>query len=261
VIFVPKAAPRAKIAQLQLFGAKVIAVNGTYDEAFDLSLKAAAEFGWYCRSTGYNAYTREGKKTGALEICEQLGWKVPDKVFVSVGDGNIISGTWKGFKDFYSLGLIDRLPQIIAVQSEKSNAISKAWQRVAGKPKAKILVEPVRATTIADSISVDLPRDGVAAVKAVLESGGFAIEVSDEEILGAIRIVAENEGVFAEPAASTAFAGFAKAVQQKKIKDGETAVCMITGNGLKDVESAMKVAGEPVLIEPDIDAVKKLKLN
>jgi threonine synthase len=261
VIFVPKTAPRAKIAQLMLFGAKVVAVNGTYDEAFDLSLKVADEFGWYCRSTGYNAYTREGKKTAALEICEQLGWNVPDKVFVSVGDGNIISGTWKGFKDFYNLGLIDRLPQIIAVQSEKSNAISKAWQRVAGKPNAKIVVEPVRATTIADSISVDLPRDGVAAVKAVLESGGFAIEVSDEEILGAIRIVAENEGVFAEPAASTAFAGFAKAIQQKKIKDGETAVCMITGNGLKDVESAMKVAGEPVLIEPDIEAVKKLKLN
>ncbi|MEW6556720.1 MAG: pyridoxal-phosphate dependent enzyme [Elusimicrobiota bacterium] len=126
VIFVPKTAPKAKIAQLLLFGAKVIAVNGSYDAAFDLSLKASDEFGWYCRSTGYNPYTREGKKTAALEICEQLKWQVPDKVFVPVGDGNIISGIWKGFKDFYNLGFIDKLPQLVAVQSEKSNAIAKA---------------------------------------------------------------------------------------------------------------------------------------
>ena len=262
VIFVPKTAPKAKIAQLMLFGAKVVAVNGTYDNAFDLSLEVADEFGWYCRSTGYNPYTREGKKTAALEICEQFGWNVPDKVFVSVGDGNIISGTWKGFKDFYNLGLIDRLPQIIAVQSEKSNAISQAWQNaVAGLVPAKIEIKSVRATTIADSISVDMPRDGVAAVKAVLESKGFAIEVSDEEILGTIKEIAENEGVFVEPAASTSFAGFKKALAAGKIKQDENVVCLLTGNGLKDVESAMKVAGQPVLIEPKIDEVRKLKLQ
>lgn len=259
VIFVPKTAPKAKIAQLILFGAKVIAVNGTYDAAFDLSLKVADEFGWYCRSTGYNPYTREGKKTAALEICEQFGWNVPDKVFVSVGDGNIISGIWKGFKDFYNLGFIDRLPKIIAVQSDKSNAIAKAWKKSLSSG-GKIKIEPVHATTIADSISVDMPRDGVAAVKAVLESKGFAIEVSDKEILSCIKEIAENEGVFVEPAASTSFAGFKKALKAGKIGRNERVLCLLTGNGLKDVESAMKVAGEPVLIEPTLEAVKKLKI-
>ncbi|PKM93055.1 MAG: threonine synthase [Elusimicrobia bacterium HGW-Elusimicrobia-4] len=263
VIFVPKTAPKAKIAQLLLFGAKVIAVHGTYDDAFDLSLKASDEFGWYCRSTGYNPYTREGKKTAAYEICEQLKWKVPDKVFVSVGDGNIISGTWKGFKDFYALGFIDKLPQLIAVQSEKSNAISQAYKNVVAGlvPAKKIKIQSVKATTIADSISVDMPRDGVAAVKAVIESKGFAIEVSDDEILNAIKEIAENEGVFSEPAASTSFAGFKKALKENKIKENETVICLITGNGLKDVESAMKVAGVPVLIEPNIEEVKKIIKN
>jgi len=268
VIFVPKTAPKAKIAQLLLFGAKVIAVNGTYDDAFDLSLKASDEFGWYCRSTGYNPYTREGKKTAAFEICEQLKWKVPDKVFVSVGDGNIISGIWKGFKDFYALGFIDKLPQLIAVQSEKSNAIAKAFNEYViardsslcseHAPQSQIKINPVKATTIADSISVDLPRDGVAAVKAVIESKSFAIEVTDDEILNAIKEIAENEGVFAEPAASASFAGFKKALKENKIKENETVVCLITGNGLKDVESAMKVAGMPVLIEPKIEEVKRV---
>ena len=258
VIFVPKTAPKAKISQLLLFGAKVIAVNGTYDDAFDLSLKASDEFGWYCRSTGYNPYTREGKKTAALEICEQLKWKVPDKVFVPVGDGNIISGIWKGFKDFYNLGFIDKLPQLIAVQSGKSNAISKTIKFQILNPKSKIKIQPVKATTIADSISVDMPRDGVAAVKAVFESKGFAIEVSDDEILNAIKEIAENEGVFAEPAAAASFAGFKKALKENKIKEKETVIFLITGNGLKDVESAMKVAGTPVLIEPKIEEVKKV---
>ena len=261
VIFVPKSAPKAKIAQLLLFGAKVIAVNGTYDDAFDLSLKVSDEFGWYCRSTGYNPYTREGKKTASLEICEQMCWNVPDKVFVSVGDGNIISGIWKGFKDFYNLGFIDRLPQLVAVQSDKSNAIAKAWRNARKTKNGPIKIEPVRATTIADSISVDIPRDGVAAVKAIIESKGFAVEVSDDEILKAIREIAENEGVFAEPAASTSFAGFKKALGENKIKENETVVCLITGNGLKDIDSAMKVAGTPVLIEPNVGEVRKLKLG
>jgi len=117
VIFVPSSAPAAKVAQLAIYGASVVLVEGTYDEAYDLCLAAAARFGWYQRSTGFNPYTREGKKTAALEICEQLDWQVPDKVIVSVGDGNIISGLWKGFCDFHRLGFIDRLPRMIGVQA------------------------------------------------------------------------------------------------------------------------------------------------
>jgi threonine synthase len=269
VILVPETAPKAKIAQLLIFGAKVIAVNGTYDDAFDLSIKAAEEFGWYCRSTGYNPYTREGKKTAALEICEQMNWKAPDKVFVPVGDGNIISGIWKGFKDFYAMGFIDKLPQVIAVQSELSNAIAKAVMKYekeiyTKKPRPgeskkipRIKIEPVKATTIADSISVDMPRDGIAAVRAVVESKGFAMEVSDGEILDAIRTMSQSEGLFPEPAGAAALAGLKKFIGTGKANPEENIVCLVTGNGLKDINAAMKVAGEPLSINPDLESLRK----
>jgi len=263
VIFVPETAPKAKIAQLLIFGAKVIAVKGSYDDAFDLSLKATEEFGWYCRSTGFNPYTREGKKTAAFEICEQLDWEVPEKVFVPIGDGNIITGIWKGFQDFYRLGLIDRLPKLVGVQSTLSNAISKAvqnYERNNSSSKidiSKIRVDSVNATTIADSISVDLPRDGVAAVRAILESEGFIVEVTDQEILEAIKTIAENEGIFTEPAGSTSVAGLLKMTKAGKMKEKEKIVCLVTGNGLKDTQSAMKVAGEPLSIAQSIAEFKK----
>lgn len=256
VIFVPQKAPKAKIAQLLTFGAKIIMVKGTYDEAFDLCLKVSAEYGWFNRNTGYNPYTREGKKSCALEIAEQLNWKAPDRVFVSVGDGNIISGIWKGFMDLYELKFIDRLPKMMGVQSTLSNAISLSLKESKGKDK--IAVKTVSATTIADSISVDLPRDGVAAVRAIRESGGDAVEVTDEEILDSITTVARGAGIFGEPAGVTSFAGARKLAKSGKLSPKETVVCIITGNGLKDIESAMKVAGEPVLIEPTLEEVKKI---
>ncbi len=269
VIFVPQKAPKAKIAQLLIFGAKVIMVKGSYDEAFDLCLEATKEYGWYNRNTGYNPYTREGKKTAAFEICEELDWEVPDKVFVPVGDGNIISGIWKGFKDLKKVGFINRLPQLVAVQSELSNAVVKAVKTSiqprqsgipprTGHPGSKIQIEPVKATTIADSISVNMPRDGVAAVRAIQESKGLAVEVSDEEILEAIKIVARATGIFGEPAGVTSYAGYKKLKEEGKIEEKERIVCLITGNGLKDIDSSMKVAGEPFLIEPALEALKEI---
>ncbi len=249
-IFVPKTAPKAKIAQLLVFGARVFAVNGSYDNAFDLCLEATAEFGWYNRNTGFNPYTREGKKTCAYEICEQLGWRVPDKVFVPVGDGNIISGVWKGFRDLEEVGLIDHKPQLIAVQSELSSAVVDA---VLGDGKLR----PVKATTLADSISVDWPRDGLMAVRAVKESGGTGVKVSDQEILEAIPEVARGAGIFGEPAGVTSYAGLKKMLASGSIKEGECAVCMITGNGLKDVDSAMRIAGQPISIEPKMGSLKE----
>ena len=258
VIFVPEKAPVAKIAQLLIFGARVFAVRGTYDDAFDLCLKVSDEFGWINRNTGYNPFTREGKKTCSYEICEQMGFKVPDRVFVSVGDGNIISGLWKGFKDLYELGFIDKLPKLMAVQSNKSNAIYLSIKEAKADPQAPIKVHTVSATTIADSISVDLPRDGYMAVRAVLESKGDAIEVSDEEILDAIKLLGRDEGIFAEPAGATAYAGVKKAAQLNEISKEETIVAVITGNGLKDVKSALQVAGEPEKVDPSLEAVKKM---
>jgi len=254
MIFVPETAPVAKIAQLLVFGAKVISVKGNYDSAFDLCLKATDLYGWYNRNTGYNPYTREGKKTCAFEILEQLDWRCPDKVFVSVGDGNIISGLWKGFYDFFQLGLIDRLPQLVGVQAEKSNSIKQAFE-------SDGVIKPVSGDTIADSISVSIPRDGNAAVKALKESKGFPISVDDEEILSSIKELARQEGVFAEPAGATALAGFLKAHKLGKVTDKETVVIVITGNGLKDVASAMKAVSKPYNIEPNIEALKKLVLE
>ncbi|MDI6756673.1 MAG: threonine synthase [Endomicrobiia bacterium] len=253
VILVPKTAPKAKIAQLMNFGARVVAVDGAYDDAYDLSIKATEKFGWYNRNTGYNPITREGKKTCGHEICEQFSWEPPDYVFVSVGDGNIISGIWKGFKDMKALGLIEKLPKMVAVQSEKSNAVSLAYAAAMKNPSSKIEVKPVRATTIADSISVDMPRDGVAAVRALLESGGFAVEVSDDEIIAAIALTSKTSGVFPEPAAAAAVAGLKKIAS--RIKDNETALCVITGSGLKDVAAASKSVGEPPVIRPSLEAL------
>jgi threonine synthase len=252
IIFAPQTAPQAKVAQLLMFGARVILVRGNYDQAFDLSVAASREFGWYCRNTGYNPFTVEGKKTAAFEVAEQLGWRAPDKLFVSVGDGNIITGIWKGFKDLQALGWIDHLPQMMGVQAEGSAACANAW---AEKSET---IKPVSATTLADSISVDLPRDGVRAVRAVRETGGAFVVVTDDDILAAMRDLARGAAVFAEPAGATAYAGLVKAVHDGMVGVGETVVVVNTGNGLKDVKSAMKAAGEAVVIEPTLDAVKKL---
>jgi len=251
VIFVPETAPAPKVAQLLVFGAAVIMVKGTYDDAFELCLKAAAEYGWYNRSTGVNPFTREGKKTCAFEICEQMKWETPDKVFVSVGDGNIISGMWKGFVEFHRLGIIEKLPQMIAVQAEKSDAVKRAFES-GGELQA------VSGETVADSISVSMPRDGMAAVMAIRDSHGFAVSVTDAEILAAIPAVARGSNVFAEPAAAATYAGLKKAAAEGKIKENESAVLLISGNGLKDVASAMKSAGKPFIINPDMGELRKL---
>ena len=243
-IFIPHTAPRAKVAQLLAFGAEVLAVEGTYDDAFDLCLAATRQFGWYNRNTGYNPFTREGKKSVSFEICEQMGWQVPDLVVVPVGDGNIISGVWKGFEEFHRIGFIDRLPRLLAVQAEGSDAVVRALE-------GDGTIRPVSGETVADSIAVCLPRDGEAAVQAVRASNGFGVRVSDEEILRAIPEVARGAGVFAEPAGAASYAGLKKAVELGKIDPDWTVVFLVTGNGLKDVSAVMKVVGEPQVIPAD----------
>jgi len=265
VIFAPKSAPPAKVAQLLVFGAKVILVDGSYDDAFDLTIQAAEEFGWYCRNTGYNPFTAEGKKTAALEIWEwwdeeHRTWHEPGNpldhhspltVFVSVGDGNIISGIHKGFKDLQALGWMERIPRIIGVQAEGSAAIANTF--LAGTEK----IIPISANTIADSISVDLPRDGVRAVRAARETGGTYILVSDDEILQAIAALGP-QGIFAEPAGATAYAGLVKAIAQGIVKPDDPVLVLNTGSGLKDVRAAMQAVKPAPVIEPTLEAVKRL---
>lgn len=236
VIFVPKAAPEAKVAQLLAFGSLVMLVDGTYDSAFDLCLEAAGKYGWYNRNTGYNPYMTEGKKTVSFEIAEQLKWQAPDVVFVSVGDGCIIGGVHKGFKDMMALGWIDQMPRIIGVQAEGSNYLAEAWAN-----QEDILAKPaIKAQTVADSISAGLPRDRIKALAAVTETGGAYVTVSDTEILSAIPALAQGCGVFAEPAGATAYAGLVKAVEEKLVDPHERIVVINTGNGLKDIPSAMQ---------------------
>lgn len=256
VIFVPETAPTAKLAQLLLYGAHVFQVKGTYDQAFDLCCQAADKWGWYNRSTAVNPYLGEGKKTAALEICEQLNWEVPDYVLLGVGDGCIFQGIWKGFKEFYQLGLIDRQPKMIGVQAEGASPLVNAWQ--AGSHR----VQPTIAKTLADSISVGMPRDQIKCLAAVRESAGRMISVADEDILTAMHNLAVTTGIMAEPAGAVGLAGLQKLVKEGIVTSRERAVVLVTGHGLKDIASVMKAAvHKPTRINPlltDVEAELKL---
>jgi threonine synthase len=252
VIFVPESAPEAKIAQLLVYGANVFAVEGSYDQAYDLCLEAADKYSWYNRSAAIHPYLVEGKKTGALELADQLNWHVPDTVFVSVGDGSIISGICKGFRELVEIGLIDEAPQVIGVQAEGADTIASAFDSYDG---GEVKIEDRSASTIADSISVGKPRDIVKAVKYTYENGGRFLTVSDEEITSGLVELARKRGVFAEPAAATAYAGLKKALGSGDLADSDEVGVFITGSGLKDVSAAQKGVKGPMKVSPNLSEV------
>ena len=256
IILAPASAPPAKLTQILQYGAVLYPVNGTYDDAFDLSMLVAEANNWYSRSTGINPVLAEGKKTVGLEIAEQLNWQVPNKIFVPTGDGCILAGVYKAFLDLVRLGWISKLPQLIAVQAEGSPAIVNALE--SNKP-----IVPVKSKTVADSISVDLPRDGQKAIIAVKKSKGFGITVSDDEILVAQHRLSKNTGIFAEPAAAASFAGFLKAMKIGKIRAGESIVILASGTGLKDIPAAQKQIeipkAQPVSLEDFLTFYNKSK--
>ncbi len=249
VIFVPAKAPRPKIVQIKVFGATLVPIDGSYDQAFDISMKIGDKMGWYSRNSAINPYLLEGKKTGAMEIAVQMGYDVPDYVLVGVGDGTVISGLYKGFYDMYKVGLIDRIPKIIGVQAEGADAVKRVFDK--GEPFEPIDME---ASTIADSISVGKPRDVVKACKYVKASGGFYVAVSDEEIIDAQVELASEMGVFAEPAGSAPYAGLKKLVNSGRIGKDDTVAIVVTGNGLKDIR-ALEKRFEIVPVEPDEEKV------
>jgi len=252
VIFVPGDAPPAKLTQIAVYGANLIPIKGTYDDAFELSLEATKKFGWYNRNTAFNPFTIEGKKSAVFEIYEQMGGVAPDKVFIPTGDGVILAGIYKGFKDLKEVGLIDKIPQMVAVQAEGSCVIAKMFSSVI-LSEAK---DPPHETshTIADSISVSAPRNANWAVKILKETGGFAVTVSDKEIISAIKRLGSLTGIFAEPAAAASAAGFFKCAD--KLDKKEKIVLMITGSGLKDIPAAQKAITIPKPIKPDISLIK-----
>jgi threonine synthase len=248
-IFVPITAPEPKLAQLLVFGARVFAVEGTYDEAYGLCSAACEKFGWYNRNCAINPVLVEGKKTAGLEVAEQsaaLGG-VPDWLAVSIGDGCTIAGIWKGLAEMKSLGVIDRLPRLLGVQAAGIAPIHYALEH-------NKLSAPGNGTTMADSIDVRTPRNWRKAVNALREANGVVVCVSDEQILDAIRLSGKH-GVFAEPAAAAALAGVVAALDDKIIKPGESVLAMITGSGLKDIRSSIRAGGQPLRIKPDLEAV------
>jgi threonine synthase len=251
IIFVPKTAPEPKVAQLQVFGATVFAVNSAYDEAYDLCTKTCHEFGWYNRNCAINPVLVEGKKTAGLEIAEQSAafGGVPDWVAVSVGDGCTIAGIWKGLVTMRELGVIDRLPRLLGVQAADVKPIEYALRH-------DELPEETHGQTMADSIDVNVPRNWRKAVRAVRESNGEIVSASDEAILDAMRL-AGRHGVFAEPAAAAALAGVVAAIDSTLIGPQECVLTMITGSGLKDTRSAIRAAGRPIVIDPSVAAVER----
>jgi threonine synthase len=250
VVFVPAAAPQAKLVQMLAYGARVVRVAGSYDQAFELCCAACDRFGWYNRNTALNPFTVEGKKTAALEIARQLAGEPPDVVIVPSGDGVIISGVAKGFSDLVAAGLLERAPRLLAVQPAGSNALVRALTSGAET------VEPLPgAASVADSLVVESPRAARLALRRIHESGGAAVAVDDEAIVVAIARLAATTGVFAEPAAAAALAGLDAALERSLVDRDERVVLLITGSGLKDVPAAARSIAIPQPVEPTLEAV------
>ena len=251
IIFVPKSAPKAKLVQIVLYGAKIVLVDGTYDDAFKLSLEYTDTQGGLNRNTAYHPLTIEGKKTVALEIIAQNNFKAPDAVVVPVGDGVIISGVYKGFWDLLQAGIIRKMPKLVCVQAQKSDAI----HHFVMTGKYRNAAQPL---TIADSIAVSAPSNAHMARRAVLESKGFSLTVTDEEIRSAQAQLARTTGIFAEPAAAAAAAGLVKLSHGKQLAKNAQIVLLVTGHGLKDIDTPLTGLKLPKPIAPRLDAVKGL---
>ncbi len=246
VIFVPKRAPIGKLTQISLYGATLVVVDGDYKAAFRLSKEAINKYGWYNRNAAINPFMVEGKKTVSLEIAEQLNFKPTDWVVVSVGDGCTVGGVYKGFYELHKLGLIEKVPKILGVQSEGCEPFVKA-------SREKSPLEECEENTLADSIAVGIPRNPLKALRAVENSHGCWISVPDTEIINAMSLLGKTEGIFGEPAAVTSLAGLKKALEKGIISKDESVTIIITGNGLKDPNNAQKAISKPELMEPNIN--------
>jgi threonine synthase len=248
ILFVPAAAPRAKLLQSLMYGARVVPVKGTYDDAFSLSLAYTKRFGGINRNTGYNPFTVEGKKTVSIELYNQLGCRVPDVVYVPTGDGVIYSGACKGFEDLVKAGCAERMPVMVSVQAEGSNAIARSWRE--GRE-----VTLSRADTVADSLSVGRPASGQMALRFLRKSGGRAVEVSDREIGAAQGELAAMAGMFVEPSSAAAWAGFLK--DRPNVDPASRTVVLLTGTGFKDTSAAEKLVSLPAPCDADLDSAAR----
>lgn len=250
-LFVSARAPRAKLVQPAAYGAALFPVDGTYDDCVALCMEAAQEFGWYNRTTAYNPWTIEGKKSAAWEIAVQCDFNLPDQVFIPTGDGTILGGTWKGFYDLYQLGWISRIPRLVAVQPEGSCAIVTGLEF---GDDGQEICHP-GAASCADSLVVRVPRNAVMALTAIRKSNGYGIRISDTEILSAVKEVSSETGILVEPSAAAVWAGLKKAREEERISCGESAVLLVTGSGLKDIAAIEKAVTIPETVSPTLEAI------
>jgi threonine synthase len=231
-----------------MYGATIVPIKGRYDDAFDLSVMATEKFGFYNRNTAFNPLTIEGKKSVSFELFSELGQQIPDRIFVPLGDGVVVSGVYKGFEDLLKLGIITRMPVVVAVQSEGSPNV------VNNINSMEFVSTP--SHTIADSISVDVPRNFYMTVDYLKEYAGEWTTVSDDEILRASSMLARSTGIFSEPAAVAAFAGMLKYHGADRIPAGTKNVVLLTGSGLKDLKSVQPSIRIPDAINPDMKEVE-----
>jgi threonine synthase len=256
VVFVPAAAPPAKLTQMLSYGATVVPVAGSYDQAFELCRAACDHFGWYNRNTALNPFTIEGKKTASIEIAAAMSPDPADVVLIPTGDGVILSGIAKGFRDLAATGLISKPPRLIAVQAEGSAAIATALRSGADT------VAPIQeASSVADSLNVEMPRNAICCLAEVRRSGGAGVIVDDDAILASIPKLARTTGVFAEPAGAAALAGLEAALDEGLVDRSERAVLMVCGSGLKDIASASRAVPTPEPVAATIEAVEERILS
>ncbi|MBX5448682.1 threonine synthase [Thermogemmatispora sp.] len=255
-LFLPWQSARKLAGVLQLCGAKIFAVDGSYDDAFDLSTEATGKFGWYNVNIGYNPYMVEGLKTVGLEIAEQLGHAVPDAILVPVGDGGLISGIYRGFEDLRQLGIVRQIPRLIAVQTEGAAAFVRSLGN-----EALTQPESVSPTTQVTSLAVGQPHNGAMALRHVRQSGGFGITVSDESLLMARKELAALTGIFLEPAGAASYAALLQLLEEGKIKRHETVVLLATASGQRSGETVEHRAEELITLAKGAEGLRSLELQ
>ena len=255
-VMVPAETPVQRMALIHHYGARVIPVNGSVTDCIELIGQVYEKYGWHNVTTAavYNPFQADAEKTIAYEMAKQMEWSVPDWIAVPVGGGGILSGIYEGFQDLLRLGLTDRLPRMIAVQEKGCNPLVKAFR----EKKAPSQIERVKNPEgIAVAIADAFPLDGETALTAVYDSSGWAEDVNDEEILKSQQELGRTEGIFAESASAATYAAVAKMRAKGKIKANESVVCVITGNGVKELPQIEKNMKRPEVIDCSVEALKK----
>jgi threonine synthase len=241
-----------KLAQAIIYGAKVIQVRGNFDQALDIVFKLSEKHRNIYLLNSINPFRIEGQKSLGFEICEQLDNKPPDRLIVPVGNAGNISAIWKGFNEFHNLGFVKTLPKMTGIQAVGASPIAEAIKSGSSE------IKPVSAPeTIATAIRIGAPVSWKKAISAIRDSGGTAETVTDEEILEAQKTLSRLEGLFVEPASASSIAGLKKLVENGTIDKNSRIVCVTTGHGLKDPDTAIKISEKPLEVDAEVVAIEQ----